>query len=204
MWWSEASSRRRLVAAGLPVILALVAGCNLRPLHARHDGPNVTRELAAVDVQAPRSRLGQIVENELMDELQAAGQAAPPRYVLDIVLERATNALAIQLDDTVTRYDLTLFARFELRRKADNALLFVSAARRVASYNVVRAPYATLAAEQDAERRAAVELAHEIRSRLALHFADRGEGSGGEGTGPGEGSGPAPGMRSGPAAGSRS
>ena len=50
--------------------------------------------------------------------------------------------------------------------------IYRSAVRRVASYNVQRDPFATLAAEQDAERRAAVEVSHQIRTLLALKMAD--------------------------------
>jgi LPS-assembly lipoprotein len=40
----------------------------------------------------------------------------------------------------------------------------------VASYNLRRAPFATLTAQKDAERRAAEEIADDIRTLLALHF----------------------------------
>jgi hypothetical protein len=43
--------------------------------------------------------------------------------------------------------------------------------RRVASYNVSREPYADLVAAQDAERRAAQEVATDIRTLLAVEFA---------------------------------
>ena len=76
----------------------------------------------------------------------------------------------IQLDDTVTRYDLSLAATFSLKRKADNVVVYRSAVRRTASYNVRDEPYATLVARQDAERRAAVEAGNEIVARLALFF----------------------------------
>ena len=45
-----------------------------------------------------------------------------------------------------------------------------SAVRRVASYNVVADPFATLIAEQDAERRAAVEVSRVIRTQLTIFF----------------------------------
>ena len=43
--------------------------------------------------------------------------------------------------------------------------------RRIASYNAIRAPYAELAAELDAERRAAREVGTDIRTQLAIYFA---------------------------------
>ena len=87
-----------------------------------------------------------------------------------IKLTNTNSALAIQLDNTITRYNLALTAGFELRRRGDQELLYVSSVRRVASYNVRRAPFATLTAKTDAERRAAEEVADDIRTLLALHF----------------------------------
>jgi DNA polymerase III subunit delta len=68
--------------------------------------------------------------------------------------------------------------RFRLGRRdldgADDAArpgtLYRSAVRRVASYNVIGEPFATLIAEQDAERRAAVEVSREIRTLLTIFF----------------------------------
>ncbi len=165
MWWSE---RRRLLLA----LFALApSGCALAPLHGGATGARVNAELAAIAVDAPRNRLGQILAGELRRELDPAGLDQPPRYALVVRLDREKSPLAVQLDDVTTRFDLTLAARFDLVRKTDGQVLYRSAVRRVASYNVVRAPYATLAAEQDAERRAAKELAREIRTRLAVHLA---------------------------------
>lgn len=165
MWWPE---RRRLFLA----LFALApAGCALAPLHGGETGSRVNSELAAIAVDVPRNRLGQILAGELRRELDPAGLAALPRYSLVVRLDREKSPLAVQLDDVTTRFDLTLAGRFDLVRKSDGHVLYRSAVRRVASYNVVRAPYATLVAEQDAERRAAKELAREIRTRLAVHLA---------------------------------
>lgn len=169
MSWPDSSRRALLLllASGLP-------GCALTPLHGPGLGERVDPALAAVEIDAPRNRLGQILAEELRRELDPAGLARPPLHTLVLRIDREKSPLAIQLDDVTTRFDLTLAARFDLIRKADGRVLYRSAVRRVASYNVVRAPYATLVAEQDAERRAAKELAREIRTRLAVHFAQAG------------------------------
>ncbi len=165
---SSCESGRRGV---LSVLGLALAGCALRPLHGPALGERVNPALAAIEIDTPRNRLGQILAGELRRELDPAGLAPAPTHVLVVRIDREKSPLAVQLDDVTTRFDLTLAARFDLVRKADGAIVLRSAARRVASYNVVRAPYATLVAEQDAERRAAKELAREIRIRLAVHFA---------------------------------
>ena len=67
--------------------------------------------------------------------------------------------------------NLALGAAFTLRRLADGAVLFDSAVRRVVSYNVRSEPFTTLITEQDAEQRAAREVARQIRTQLSLYFA---------------------------------
>jgi LPS-assembly lipoprotein len=95
----------------------------------------------------------------------------PRRYLLAVRLRRTSNALAIQLDNTITRYNLTLIAQIQLLDQEQRTPLYSSTVRRIASYNVRRAPYATLVAELDAERRAAREIGNNIRTLLAVYFA---------------------------------
>jgi LPS-assembly lipoprotein len=172
MSWSEPLPRRRLLllAAALPL-----AGCNLRPLHAGARGAALNRDLAAIEVDPADRRLDQTMRNFLIEELNPAGVQLPPEYRLTVELQRAKNALAIQLDDVATRFDLSLAATFELKAKADSRVLYRSAIRRVVSYNVRSEPFATLVAEQDAERRAAREVSRQIRTQLALYFAKAAE-----------------------------
>jgi LPS-assembly lipoprotein len=172
MSWSEPFPRRRLLllAAALPL-----AGCNLRPLHGGARGAALNRDLAAIEVDPSDRRLDQAMRNFLIEELNPAGVQLPPEYRLTVELQRAKNALAIQLDDVATRYDLSLAATFELKAKGDGRVLYRSAIRRVVSYNVRSEPFATLVAEQDAERRAAREVSRQIRTQLALYFAKAAE-----------------------------
>lgn len=219
MWSSSRAAatlgRRGCLAFGAALILpAGLGACGLRPLYGGPRGDKAAAELAAIEVTAPLTRLGRILENQLISDLNPAGIAVAKRYRLDVRLERNKRALAIQLDDTITRFDLTLSAFFTLRpddgqrrRQADvpdaapaevddiagnpaaaatvgtpeaapadpepedgAPPLYRSAVRRVASYNVISDSFATLIAEQDAERRAAVELSREIRTLLTIFF----------------------------------
>ena len=95
-----------------------------------------------------------------------------------INLRNTNRALAIQLDNTITRYNLTLVRglRASRRREDQRGALSAREVRRVASYNVQPGtPFATLTAREDAERRAAKEIADDIRTLLALHFQRRAE-----------------------------
>lgn len=186
MSWSRPLSRRECWRLGAAALLPLAAGsCGFRPLYGGSVGDEVAAELASIEVVAPDTRIGQILKNRLLDDLNPAGTTVAPRYRLTVQLSRTQTALAIQLDETITRFDLTLAAFFSLRDLEEGGPLpadggsedeagpepaYRSALRRVASYNVVTDPFATLMAEQDAELRAATELSRGIRTLLTLHF----------------------------------
>lgn len=167
MWSSDRPGRRGILAL---LALAPLGACGFRPLYAEREGEELMAELAAVEIAGLGGRLGQELRNGLLDELNPTGIALPSRYELLVRLSRRENALAIQLDSTVTRYDMILSAAFVLRRREDGEVLLRDNVRRIASYNVRRAPYATLVAEQDAERRAAREVARDIASRVAVRL----------------------------------
>lgn len=172
----ENGLNRRLVLRGLALTATAPLGaCGFRPLLAQADDEGVRGQLASVQVKGLNSRVGQQLRIALEDNLDPTSSRTPALYDLRIRLRRSNNALAIQLDNTITRFNLTLSASFDLRRSEDNASLYRSSVRRVASYNVRSAPFANLTARQDAERRAARELADDIRTLLALHFQQRTE-----------------------------
>ncbi len=163
--------RRALVLNGLALSsVAVLGACGFRPLLVSADGENVRSQLAAVRIAGPGGRLGQQLRIALEDNLDPTSSRPASLYDLNIRLRNTNQALAIQLDNTTTRYNLTLSAGFDLVRRSDGELLYKSIVQRVASYNVRRAPFATLTARQDAERRAAQEIADDIRTQLALHF----------------------------------
>jgi LPS-assembly lipoprotein len=161
--------RRALLLA----LAAALGACNFRPLYLATgpDNTEVQADLAAIEIRGLDGRLGYLLHNALLEELNPATASVPPRYVLDVSLSSTASELAIQLDSTITRYNLALTAVFQLRDKASSNVLLSSVVSRISSYNVSRQPYADLVAAQTAERRAAQEVATDIRTRLAVQFA---------------------------------
>ena len=164
--------RRRLLLT-LPAGLAL-AGCGFQPLYGDSAaGEDVRDELASINVIVPHGRLGQTLKGALLANLNPTSMIVPPDYDLAISLGRTTKALAIQLNTTITRYDLILDSVFGLVRRSDGVTVYTNRIRRIAAYNVSRSPYSTQVAEEDAERRAAVESAFQIAILLAVYFREQ-------------------------------
>ena len=143
----------------------LLAGCGFHPLYASRTAP----QLASVFVEPIPERDGYEMRNQLIDLFNSDGQEAGKRYRLTVTLNEASQGIALQNDATITRYNQTLDAKFTLSDAQGNTL-YQGAQSELAAYNVVQSPYATLAAQQDASKRAAQDLAERIRLQLAVWF----------------------------------
>lgn len=167
------------------LVLLLLTGlgaCGYRPLYAdraadRAAGPEagVAAQLAAIEVALIEDRFGQVLRHRLRDRLAPGGAAADRLYWLEVEYRRNVDELAFRKDETATLARLTYDARYTLRR--GDAVLTSGESRAISSYDLLRAPYATVVAERDAEERIAQQLADEIALRLGMYFADRGDGA---------------------------
>ena len=113
------------------------------------------------------------MRNDLLDRLTPGGTRAKPSYTLEVTLREVRDGLAIQKDETVTRFNLTLRARFRLIDRRTRQPIFKGATQSIAAYNVVESTFATLIAEQDAEARTARAVSEEIRDQLSIFFRRR-------------------------------
>ena len=143
----------------------LLAGCGFHPLYASRTAP----QLASVYVEPIPERDGYEMRNQLIDLFNSDGQEAGKRYRLTVTLNEASQGIALQNDATITRYNQTLDAKFTLS-DAQGTTLYQGQQSELTAYNVVQSPYATLAAQQDASKRAAQDLAERIRLQLAVWF----------------------------------
>ncbi len=172
MWWSEhwraAAGRARIF-----LLLGLVGlgACGLEPVYGNRNGMTMRHELAGIQIAAIEDRIGREVRNNLIDRLTPFGAPDQPRYRLDVTLEQMTIPLAIQLDDRITRFNLTLMASFSLLDLDSGTAVYIDSVRAVGSYNVVESEYATVVSQQDAGDRAAREVSNEITALLVVYFS---------------------------------
>ena len=178
MSWSEGSLRRMASAAFrlgavVPALLFLLSACGFQPLYAERgpEEPGVSQELASIRVLPISNRSGQQLYNMLVDRLTPYGRPGDPEYLLTVRLATKTERLAFRTDETATRANLNLRARYQLRRASDGAVVFSGMSRSTSSYDILENPFATTVSEDDAFDRAARELSEEIRTRLAVFLS---------------------------------
>jgi LPS-assembly lipoprotein len=87
-------------------------------------------------------------------------------------LRESNQGVALRNDSAITRYNDTLAASFVLT-DMNGAKITEGTQSGLTAYNVTSSPYATLAAQQDADKRAAQDIAERIRLDLAAFFRQR-------------------------------
>ena len=166
------AQRGRVRACALLLVMAL-AGCGFAPMYRRDGASASVPQMAAVEIAPADSRLTQLIRNNLLDRLTPEGIAAAPLYRLQLGASEALSGILITRADTTTRYNLSVNANYSLIDRRSGEVLLSGGATSLASYNVLRAEFANVIAEQDARARAAREVAEQIRTRLAVYFETR-------------------------------
>ena len=144
----------------------LLAGCGFRPLYGHS---NLAPEMASIYVEPIADRDGYELRNTLIDLLHSDGETAGKAYRLKIVLNENSQGIALQNDASITRYNNRLEARYTLSDTRGNVLT-TGTQTELSAYNVVQSPYSTLVAEQDASKRAALDVAERIHLDLGVWF----------------------------------
>ena len=158
-----------IAAFALALALVVLAGCALEPLYGSRSSKARGGGVAAIEITPVKDRIGHIVRNHLIDGLTPAGQPTNPDYRLTFSIEQRKRPLLIQLDDTATRFNLTLRAEFSLADRG-GTVIFRDTARATGSFNVVDSGFATVIAERDAAEEAARVLSEDILTLILLYF----------------------------------
>jgi len=185
---------RRTVLAHLgclAVVTPLLVACGtggFQPLYGpTASGGNVRDALGAVDIALIPGRVGQRVRNELIFQATGGGggSSAPTTYRLDIAMREYVQSILVSQSGVASGQIYAIDATFKLVRVSDNTVVLQgnSYARAPYETNQVSDPlkeapssdgrsiFANIRARRDAEDRAAVSLAGDIRTRVAVFLS---------------------------------
>ena len=161
--------RKALVSLGISAAALALSGCaGFQPLYGE---PQVASQLAAIDVVAPEGRTGYLIRQHL-DDAFARDRGAPVAYTMQLALGEARYPRGVRIDNVATRYEYVLTANYELRAQPSGAVAKRGRVRVALTYDSADQPYASIAAQQDAQDRAAEEAARRIQLELAVWLAD--------------------------------
>lgn len=166
----------RFVACALAFLLApALAGCGFHPLYARAGagggGQQVFDSIYVDPIDAERA--GFELRNSLIDLLAGAQRPDAARYRLKVTVKQTIEGTAVETTGAITRYSYTMVANYELSDIHTGANVTKGTETTVSAYDVVASPYATLVAQQDAQRLGARDIADRIRIDLGVFFVKR-------------------------------
>jgi LPS-assembly lipoprotein len=151
----------------LAVCALALAGCGFTPLYAQ---TGLVSNLSAIQVVTPEGRAGHLLRGHMEDAL-AYKRDATPAYRMDIQLAEQRYPRGLRVDNVATRYEYVLIANYTLTPVASGARPKTGQVRVELTYDSADQPYASIAAQQDAQDRAAQEAARRIQLELAAWFA---------------------------------
>jgi LPS-assembly lipoprotein len=153
-------------------LAAFAGGCGFHPLYGSTDDGNGARQVfSSIYVDPIAGELvGYELRNSLIDGLEGTPKPAEASYRLKVTVSQYLQGIAVANDATVTRYNYTLDANYELSDIHTNKVLKRGIEQTLSAYDVVTSPYATLVAEQDAQKRGAKDVAYRIQIDLSTYF----------------------------------
>jgi LPS-assembly lipoprotein len=170
---SFSRQHKRLVAGVFALAASLfAAGCGFHPLYGDAPvGSALGDKLSDVYVEpiADYGVAGTAYELRLA-LVQGLNSNKNGRYQLKAALTETTQGLALLTDASITRYNDTLTLKYTLTDTQTGKVVKQGTKTGLAAYNVVSSPYATLIAQQDADKREAQDMAELLRIDIAVFF----------------------------------
>lgn len=143
---------------------SLLAGCGFQPLYAPqiNGGPAI----GAVSIPTIPGKAGHVLRTEL-DRVLSVENGGEPQ-LLQISLREDVIRLGFRTDESATRADLILTARYEMTPASGPVVR--GTVTSTATFEIPTAAFGEIAAQDDARERAAEVLAQRIRADLALRL----------------------------------
>jgi LPS-assembly lipoprotein len=166
---------RRVLAI---LMLSLVLpGCGFKPMYGENTtttSTSVMDRMASIDIRPIPDRLGQIVRNQLVDAITPTGTSGAPAYELALKIGEEREDVGLRQNASATRANYRMSAKFELREIASDKVVLSGTTWAETAFDIVQQDYPTVIAQQDAQKKLAIELAEEIKTRIAVFF-DKGK-----------------------------
>jgi LPS-assembly lipoprotein len=157
---------RRFAIAGAMLAGLGLAGCGFTPLYATK---GLAGGMSAIEVKVPHGRLAYLLSESLDDDL-ARDRNKPAVYQLDLTVTSRVFARGLNLDDTAAYYEDHVTIGYRLSDIATGRVLKTGTQPVEVTYAATNIPYAGIAAQEDAQQRAADTAADRIRTDLGIYF----------------------------------
>ncbi len=168
---TQAARPIRLHGLAAAAVAVLLAACTAQPLYAPTvSGRSVTTALDRITIDPVATRVAQQVRNKLIFDLNSKTGAAAA-YRMRLAVSNTEIPLGVTPVESAPAYSVTVTATYTVTSLATGDIVFRETSRATASYDRVNQVFANVRGRRDAENRAAVLLATDIRIRLSAAAA---------------------------------
>ena len=167
------NNKKILKISGFAITALCLAGCQVQPLHstaALTDGSSLSTTLASIEITDPKSRLDQLVRNELQFSLSGGTQATGSSpYELSFKTNKKIRSVGVSDVDFGPRaFFIDISSDYVLKDRRKAVPIAQGTEQATASYDRVDQEFANVRSERDAEIRAAKATALRLRQAIAI------------------------------------
>ncbi len=156
------------------VVLSLfVVSCGFTPVYKEITDDQTIENLASIEINVPKNLMGQSFKYTLTDILNPEGIKVIPKYNLDVKIDRTNTPLAIETNQTITRYKTIVRIDYVMKDVNTSAVVSQGYMKREGEYDKVASDYATYVSEEDVTKRLVKELAEDARMRIISVLANK-------------------------------
>ena len=179
MWSFDGSQAAKIV--GIGAMLLSLAACTVQPLNATSStttlpgddqSQDIVSVMKSIAIDPVHNRVAQQVRNRLLFKLNGGQMVPGGRYKIKMLVVSTTRSLAIQSDSlSTTAAQVAVTVDYQLIDKTTNQSVSGGKRRAVASYDKTPQSFANERAERDAQNRAALEVAEQLKTAIAQYLA---------------------------------
>ena len=155
----------------ITIILLFFSNCGYKPIYSSNNKSN--DELLYISVKNIKDRPGQILRNNLSNQLNPENKKTIPKYYLLVNLDENKELIGYRKDMSVTRTDLIINVQYNLKNIKGGEMILKGTTKAVSSYDIVESIYATIIAEKDARTKGLKIISDIIVNELAIHFNNK-------------------------------
>jgi LPS-assembly lipoprotein len=172
---TAARARARVIAAALVTSMGLAAcgaGGGFSPLHGpTSSGQHLNEKFVSVDFATIPGRVGQRIRNELLFEKSATTAVAPPAHRLEVKVVDNVATILVKINGDSQGQVYQVEASYRLVDLKTNKAVFEGRSLARAGFERFESIYSNVRAREDAENRAAENIASDIRTRLSAYLS---------------------------------
>lgn len=159
-----------------------ITACGFEPLYVERKSDekwyykgefdtSISEEIAQIKVEPIAERLGQLIRNDLLDNLTPKGMPEHPKYRLEVFnIKKEVTEQAMRDDITATRERVRYTVNYRLVDANNNSELVTGNSIAYLGYDIMANPYSTTFAQKKIEKNAAKIIANDISLRMGAYF----------------------------------